>query len=112
VAGVPYGWRAAETSPGIFRIGDQAAVIASLAGDGIAIALTSGLAAADAYRSGGAGKAIDFQRAFARRAARPVGIAERLRHAAERARPRSSLLRLVQGLPMLLPLAARLTRIA
>jgi len=31
VAGVPYGWRAVATSLGIYRIGDQGAVIASLA---------------------------------------------------------------------------------
>jgi flavin-dependent dehydrogenase len=111
VAGVPYGWRSRETEPGLFRIGDQAAVIASLAGDGIAIALTSGLAAAEAYRAGGAEAAQAFQRAFARRASRPVGVAEGLRRAAERSGPRGALMRLLEALPMLVPLAARLTRI-
>ena len=111
VAGVPYGWRAAATEPGIFRIGDQAAVIASLAGDGIAIALTSGLGAAEAYRAGGPGGAEAWQRGFARRAARPVAVAERLRRAAERSGPRGALMRLLGAMPMLVPLAARLTRI-
>ncbi|MEA3066384.1 MAG: hypothetical protein QOJ27_2845, partial [Sphingomonadales bacterium] len=41
VSGVPYGWRASGTVDGVYRVGDQAAVIASLAGDGIAIALES-----------------------------------------------------------------------
>ncbi|MEA3017660.1 MAG: hypothetical protein QOI38_2382 [Sphingomonadales bacterium] len=111
VAGVPYGWRAAATGPGIFRLGDQAAVIASLAGDGIAIALTSGLGAAEAYRDGGPGAAAAWQRGFARRAARPVAAAERLRRAAERSGPRGALMRLLAAMPMLVPLAARLTRI-
>lgn len=111
VAGIPYGWRARATVPGVFRIGDQAAVIASLAGDGVAIALESGLAAAEAFRGGGAGAAGSYQRAFARRAFRPVAVAERLRRSAERSGSRSALIRLLGALPMLVPLAARLTRI-
>ena len=111
VAGVPYGWRAAGTEPGLFRLGDQAAVIASLAGDGIAIALGSGLAAAAAHARAGPAAAQAYQRAFARRAARPLAVAERLRHAAERRGPRGALMRLFGAMPMLLPLAATLTRI-
>jgi flavin-dependent dehydrogenase len=111
VAGVPYGWRAADTLPGLFRIGDQGAVIASLAGDGIAIALESGMAAASAMLKGGAAAAPAFQRGFARRAARPLAVAETLRHAAEHPRPRAVLMRLLQMMPGLAPLAARLTRI-
>src|SRR3546814_3909256 len=38
---VPYGWRATGTQPGVFRLGDQAGVIPSLAGEGIGIALAS-----------------------------------------------------------------------
>ena len=87
----PYGWRAAATEPGLFRVGDQAAVIASLAGDGIAVALASGEAAARAWLAGGPGASVDYQRGFARRAARPVGIAEALRHAAERGLPRQAM---------------------
>ena len=38
--------------PGLFRLGDQAAVIASLTGDGVALALASGgLAAAHGSRA-------------------------------------------------------------
>ena len=111
VAGVPYGWRIAETAPGLFRVGDQAAVIASLAGDGIAIALNSGLAGAAGFVREGAGGAQAYQRAFGRRAAQPVAFAERLRHAAERRGPRGALMRLLAAMPMLVPLAARLTRI-
>jgi flavin-dependent dehydrogenase len=111
VAGVPYGWRTSETEAGLFRIGDQAAVIASLAGDGIAIGLTSGMAAAEAMLRGGPGAAADYQRTFAARARRPLAVAERLRHAAERSGPRGALLSVLRALPMLMPIAARMTRI-
>jgi flavin-dependent dehydrogenase len=111
VAGVPYGWRSDSTEPGLFRLGDQAAVIASIAGDGIAIALASGLDAAQAWRTGGADAARRFQGRFSSRARRPVAVAEVLRRAAERPRRRAALLGLVATMPRLLPLAARLTRI-
>jgi flavin-dependent dehydrogenase len=111
VAGVPYGWRAEATEPGLFRLGDQAAVIASLAGDGIAVALASGEAAASAWLAGGPAAAVDYQRGFARRAARPVNIAEALRHAAERNLPRQAMIGLLKLVPNAAGLAARLTRI-
>lgn len=111
IAGVPYGWRAGGGEAGLFRVGDQAAVIASIAGDGVAIALASGLGAGEAWRRGGAAGADAWQRAFSARARRPVGTAEALRHAAERPGRRRALLGLVGAMPFLLPLAARLTRI-
>jgi len=108
VSGVPYGWRARSTAPGCYRIGDQAAVIASLAGDGIAIALASGVAAAHACFSGES--AEHYQAGFARRAARPLAIAEALRKLAARPRRRRLMMGLA-GIPGLAKLAARLTRI-
>jgi len=107
VAGVPYGWRAKATTPGVYRVGDQAAVIASLAGDGIAIALASGVAAAQACLHGDGKGARDYQKAFARRALRPVVAAEALRHMAERPWER----KVMMGLSGLAGLAARMTRI-
>ncbi|HEX8064149.1 MAG TPA: FAD-dependent monooxygenase [Allosphingosinicella sp.] len=109
VSGVPYGWRASETVDGVYRIGDQAAVIASLAGDGIAIALESGMAAARAIAAGTA--AADYQRDWARRARRPVGLAEMLRQSAEHAPSRQAMMGLLGWFPSLAPLAASLTRI-
>ena len=109
VSGVPYGWRAGETAPGVYRVGDQAAVIASLAGDGIAIALESGTAAARAIAAGSS--AQEFQRAWARRARRPLGLAEMLRHSAEHGPARAAMMGLLGWFPSLAPLAARLTRI-
>ncbi|NKC31271.1 hypothetical protein, partial [Falsiroseomonas selenitidurans] len=57
VAGVPYGFiHRGAGAAGLFRVGDQAAVVPSLCGDGIAMALASGLAAASAIAAGqGAG---------------------------------------------------------
>jgi flavin-dependent dehydrogenase len=60
VAGVPYGFlhrpagtgTAAPNDAAIYRLGDQAAVIPSLAGDGIAIALHSGSLAASCWLRG------------------------------------------------------------
>lgn len=83
VARVPYGWRAPATSAGLFRLGDQAAVIASLAGDGIAIALASAHRAVEHYLKHGPEGSIAFQHSFRRRARRPLWIAERLRSLAE-----------------------------
>ncbi|HYI41939.1 MAG TPA: FAD-dependent monooxygenase [Allosphingosinicella sp.] len=109
VSGVPYGWRASGTVDGVYRVGDQGAVIASLAGDGIAIALESGAAAARAIASGRS--AADYQRDWARRARRPIGLAEVLRRSAENPLARQAMMGLLSWFPSLAPLAARLTRI-
>jgi len=96
IANVPYGWRALEGSDGCYRLGDQAAVIPSLAGEGMGIALTSGVSAAQAWLAGE--QAAAWQSRFARQTARPVTIAGAIRTLAERP-------------PMIapfLPLAARL----
>lgn len=109
VSNVPYGWRAQATGEGLYRVGDQAAVIASLAGDGIAIALTSGTAAAEAYLAGQGAPA--FQASFAARSRRPLRLAEGLRWAAERSGPRRLLTGLAGLSPRLTRWAARSTRI-
>ena len=109
VAGIPYGWRARTTLPHLYRIGDQAAVIASLAGDGIAIALKSGRSAAQALIEGR--PAPQWQRRFARRSFRPVASSEALRGLAETQVTREPLLALLGRLPALASLGARLTRI-
>lgn len=74
IGGVPYGFRAGPGGPpGLFRIGDQAAVIPSFTGEGVALALHSGLAAAAAILAGQSAAA--FQAAWARRSARPLAWA-------------------------------------
>lgn len=111
VAGVPYGWRAGETHAGIFRIGDQGAVIASLAGDGIAIALSSGMSAARAMIAGGPDAALDWQRGWERRCRKPLRVAEALRHGAASPVPRAMLMGLLGLMPGLATKAAALTRV-
>jgi menaquinone-9 beta-reductase len=56
VAGIPYGYLkrcSADDAPWLFRLGDQASVIPSLTGDGIAIALHGAALAARLLLSGG-----------------------------------------------------------
>jgi flavin-dependent dehydrogenase len=109
VAGIPYGWRARSTVPGVYRVGDQAAVIASLVGDGIAVALESGMAVAQAVRDGT--EARGYQRLFSRRVARPLAFAEALRRGAEHGPSRAGLMGLLGWAPGLVPLAARIARL-
>lgn len=111
IAGVPYGWRAAKTSPGLFRIGDQGAVIASLAGDGIAMALAGGIGAAEALLASGPEAATAWQASFRRRTRRSLLVAETLRHCAERPASRSALMSVLRLAPSLTRAAALLTRI-
>jgi flavin-dependent dehydrogenase len=110
ISNVPYGWRARGGTGGLYRLGDQAAVIASLAGDGIAIALTSGVAAAQAHLAGNGAAA--YQVGFADRAARPLRVAQTLRWAAEHKLPRRLMFALARLAPGLAGTAARMTRIA
>ncbi|HEV3242608.1 MAG TPA: hypothetical protein VGY14_05125 [Methyloceanibacter sp.] len=61
VAAIPYGYLRRQTiAPNIFPLGDQLAVIPSFTGDGMAIALYSGIAAAQAVLAGDG--AASFQR--------------------------------------------------
>jgi flavin-dependent dehydrogenase len=111
IANVPYGWRAEAGSPGLFRLGDQAAVIPSLAGEGIGLALESGARAAAAYCSGGGAAAIPFQADFAAAARRPLAVAGMIRTAAESTTSAMAMLVIARLAPSLVGLAARLTRI-
>lgn len=83
IGAVPYGWIASETQPGLFRLGDQAAVIPSLAGEGMSIAVASGTLAARYWLEGGSQAAQTFQQAFAARAFPPVQLARAAKILAE-----------------------------
>jgi flavin-dependent dehydrogenase len=66
VAGIPYGHlhrSKPDDPPGVFRLGDQACVIPSLTGDGVAIALHSARLAVQTWSRGG--DAIDHHRRLA-----------------------------------------------
>lgn len=108
VANVPYGWRAHAAPPGIVRLGDQAGVIPSLAGEGMGIALASGIAAATAYVRGGSAAMSGWQPRFARRLARPMGVAGLVRRMIEGPLAAPAL-RLAH--PALIDAVARLTRV-
>lgn len=110
VAHIPYGWRARETLSGIFRLGDQAGVIPSLVGEGMGIAIASGVRAAEAWLSHGAAGALGYQAAMARALARPIGIAARVKDAGQSPALSPWLVRLAR-LPWAADLIARATRI-
>ena len=112
VANVPYGWRATLGKPGLFRLGDQAACIPSLAGEGMGIAIESGARAALAYLRNGAEGADDYQRTLARDLSVPFAIADRIRAAAERPAWAGALTAAVRLAPQIAGIAARLTRIS
>ena len=111
ISAVPYGWVGRETREGLFKLGDQAAVIPSLAGEGNGIALASGIAAANAWTHGGASAAPAFQASFARAASRPVTTAMRLWHLGERPFAGPLATRLVSLFPAIAGHFAGLTRI-
>ena len=109
IAAVPYGWRATATAPGLYRLGDQAGVMPSLAGEGLGIALTSGMAAGEAVLRGRCAEV--FQRALARRTRRPIAIAGAVLAIAERPLANPVLVGLMRIAPGLATLIARATRV-
>ena len=111
IANVPYGWRARHGAAGLFRLGDQAGVIPSLAGEGMGIAIASGIRAAHAYLADGAAAAPRFQTDFARTTRRPIALAGLVRDAAERPRVTLAALPLLAHIPGLIESIASLTRI-
>ena len=111
VANVPYGWREREGRCGLFRLGDQAGVIPSLAGEGMGIAIASGASAAESLLRGGESAAAEWQRSFARKLAGPIGLARAIATLSERAATASALVALARLAPPLVHLAARLTRV-
>lgn len=110
VGHVPYGWRALSGMAGIFRLGDQAGVIPSLAGEGIGIALASAEQAVRFWRSGGAARAPAFQRHFAARLRTPLAVAGTVARLGENGQAAQMLTRLA-GIPGAASLIAGLTRV-
>ena len=100
---------ARDADAGLFRVGDQAAVIPSLAGEGMAIALASGEMAARAWLAGA--DAESFQAAFAARAERPLRIAGLIWRIAETDPGARLLAGVAGGAPWLARAAMALTRI-
>jgi flavin-dependent dehydrogenase len=110
IAAVPYGWRNDVMTPGLLRLGDQAGVIPSLAGEGVGIALASGVMAARALLEAGPAGAVAFQRRFRRRLARPVGTASVVLALAERPDVAPWMARAMGAMPGAARMLARMTR--
>ncbi|WP_375397432.1 NAD(P)/FAD-dependent oxidoreductase [uncultured Sphingomonas sp.] len=111
VANVPYGWRADRGPAGLYRLGDQGAVIPSLAGEGMGIAVESGRRAAAAYLRDGPAGSRDFQRRLAHDLAAPFALAGAIRGAAERPALAAALTLAVRLAPVLAGIGAMMTRI-
>ncbi len=107
IAGVPYGFVHAAAEDGVFRLGDQMAVIDSFSGDGMSIALQSAGLAAGAIIAGQSAAA--YHRQMRADIGAQIGRARALYHFGQE-RPG-----LLMGLARLWPgglrLAARLTRV-
>ena len=112
IGAVPYGWIARTTAPGRFRLGDQAAVIPSLAGEGISIALASGALAVRTWLEHGAAGAQRYQRRMASEAAAPLRTARLAWTLAERPLAARAGLALAERLPAVLRWLIEASRIA
>jgi flavin-dependent dehydrogenase len=109
IAAVPYG-HVQRSSGGLWRLGDQAAVIPSFAGDGLAIALHSAHAAAQTYLAGQT--AETYQRRLARDLSGQVFGATMLSQALVRPWGQALLAGFARRRPTLMTAAARKTRIS
>lgn len=109
IGAVPYGFIATDTEPGIWRLGDQAAVIPSLAGEGISIALASGIMAAGYWHE--TCDSRGFQHDFARKARKPVRLASLAWHLAEMRLGARAAIALAHIAPSLIATFADLARI-
>jgi flavin-dependent dehydrogenase len=110
VAGIPYGYQAdSGPSDGLFRLGDQAAVIPSLTGDGMAIALHSGQSAAETWMAGGDSAA--YHRTLTRTLTPRMRLAGVLHHFCMSGLVQPGLIRAVNVFPGLLRYAASRTRL-
>jgi menaquinone-9 beta-reductase len=111
IGAVPYGFVApGGEADAPWRLGDQAACIPSLAGEGMGIAVSSALSAVASWRQGG--HAGEWQTRFARRTAVPMLAARTIWAAAENSRLSALALPLLRRMPGLTRGIARLTRVA
>ncbi len=106
LSSIPYGYRAPVGSDGIWRLGDQSAVIPSFSGDGMSIALHSGHLAANLFLAGK--MPYVFQQQMRRALGRGIGVASALSQLLVRA---PVLAQIARVRPRLLRDIAILTRI-
>jgi len=111
IARVPYGHlRGPQELPDhLWPVGDQAAVTASFTGDGIALALASGIAAAEELLAGGS--SASYLRAFRCRARRQMRCAMALQRLIDYPSLHHPLVALARRQPWMIRKAASLTRL-
>ena len=110
---IPYGFvhdPGAAQAEGLFRLGDQAGVIPSFAGDGIAIALYTGRLAATTYIEGGRA-ASAFHRQVREDIEDPIRLASMLYRASQAPAARSAFLLLCRAFPTIIREIAARTRL-
>ncbi|WP_419729865.1 NAD(P)/FAD-dependent oxidoreductase [Lichenicola sp.] len=114
IAGIPYGYVAPDVDPGaeeggVWRLGDQSAVIPSFTGDGMSIALHSAALAAGLLQAGGGPEML--QAAMRRDVGRQVAGASVLSLTAVHRLLQRPFVSLARSLPMLAAAIAAGTRI-
>lgn len=109
VSTIPYGYVAGPAEPGLWRLGDQAAVIPSFSGDGMSIALHSARLAADHLLAGRSSAA--FQRRLAADVGAQVRRATLLSQALVHPGAQAALLLAARVAPGLMHWVARATRV-
>lgn len=110
ISAVPYGYLApARAGDDVWRLGDQAAVIPSFCGDGMAMALHGGRLAADMLADGATAAA--FQARLRGDVARQVRLATGLQRVATTAVGRFALISGMAAVPAMLGVLAKWTRV-
>ncbi len=112
IAGTPYGhlYRPIRHAPhDLFRLGDQACVVPSLAGDGMAIALQSAIAATSVWLRGG--NAADYHASFARQASTAMRFASLIHFACRLPAAQPVVAAACRAWPSMLGRVASLTRV-
>lgn len=112
IGNVPYGWSATgdDADGGLWRLGDQAGVIPSLAGEGMGIAVATSASAVAAWRRGEG--SAHWQRAMAAGLRQPMAIAGASWHIAEDPRWNGMAVAMLARSPWLIALLARMTRVS
>ncbi len=109
ISRVPYGFIAPPATDGLWRLGDQAAVIPSFCGDGMAIAVHSGALAARMQLAGAS--VTQFQAQLARDVAGQVRLATHLQRLSRQPWARLAMLLGLGAVPGAVGLLARATRV-
>jgi flavin-dependent dehydrogenase len=110
IFGIPYGfvYRASpQDSDNLFRLGDQMAVIPSLCGDGMAIAVHTGFLAAECYAKTGA---RDYHRRARQQLAGQIGLATVMARLLSSPLFQPLALPICRALPKIIPTIIRHTR--